>query len=247
MRTTHQPPWSAASAPIWSLVSGYASRFRADKPLAFFQAFTDDSASDIGDRRLFFAGYLNRAEDWALFADAWDEELRAEPGIEYLRMVEANGLRGQFAGWDERRRDEKLRGLARVIRHFKPVSFQVSVSREQFARILEPVNPRGLSPHFDCVFCTVSSVARFAYDGGMRLPIDFVFDEMDSVALDMPLVFDHLIKSLPRGARQLVSGHPTFKNDKLVTPLQAADMLAWHVRREHEIPSHCIVASQDIL
>jgi len=45
------------------------------------------------------AGYLNRANEWRLFDDAWAEELSAKPSIEYLKMVEANGLRGQFGGW----------------------------------------------------------------------------------------------------------------------------------------------------
>ena len=100
--------------------------------MAFLRAFTDDSASDVGDRRLFMAGYMNRTELWARFAEAWAEELRGAPSIEYLKMAEAQNLRDQFdwrKGWTEEKRDEKLRGLARVIRHFNPISFQMSIDR----------------------------------------------------------------------------------------------------------------------
>lgn len=79
------------------------------------QAFCDDSASDKGDKRLFMAGYLDRADRWQLFSEAWLEELQALPSIAYLRMVEANNLRGQFKGWTKKARDQKLKGLARVI------------------------------------------------------------------------------------------------------------------------------------
>jgi hypothetical protein len=34
--------------------------------------------------------------------------------------------------------------------------------------------------------------------------------------------------------RRLLGGPPIFRNDKKVVALQAADMLAWHLRREHE-------------
>jgi hypothetical protein len=142
------PPWSQASAPLWAHLSGYAWPHRCEKPLAFLRAFTDDSGSEVGDRRLFMAGYLNRAELWALFADAWDEELKASPSIDYLKMAEAQNLRDQFDwrnGWTEEKRDEKLRALARVIRHFNPMSFQVSIDRRHFYQVLEPVSPRGLA------------------------------------------------------------------------------------------------------
>jgi hypothetical protein len=204
--------------------------------LALLQAFADDSASDTGDRRLFMAGYLNRADRWALFADAWDEELRGAPSIDYLKMVEAQHLRGQFQGWAAETRDEKLRGLARVIRHFEPFSFQFSVSRERFDRLLQSVSPRGLgNPHFTCCFGIVASVARYAASQKSGLPIDFIFDEQSGVSADVQLFFGEMKKTLPRAARKLINGTPVFRDDKQFLPLQAADALVWHLRREHEV------------
>jgi hypothetical protein len=80
---------SRASAPILALTSGYASPHREEKPLAFLQAFIDDSASETGDQRLFMAGYITSAETWVHFADAWAKELKSAPPISYLKMVEA--------------------------------------------------------------------------------------------------------------------------------------------------------------
>ena len=39
---------------------------------------------------------------------------------------------------------------------------------------------------------------------------------------------------IPKRARRLINGKPTFESDAQVLPLQAADMLAWNLRREHE-------------
>jgi len=207
--------------------------------LAFLQAFTDDSASEVGDRRLFLAGYLNRAEQWALFSEAWDGELHAAPSIDYLHMVEAQNLRDQFdrrKGWDEAKRDEKLRGLARVIRRFKPISFQFTINREVFYRDLKPVSPRGLAnPHFSACFGIVAGLAQYAESKGGNIPIDFIFDEQDGVSDDINLFFEHMKQDIPKAALRLINGNPIFKNDKQFFGLQAADMLVWHLRREHEI------------
>jgi hypothetical protein len=232
------PPWSPASAPIWALVSGYSSPDRCDKPLAFLQAFTDDSAAETGDRRLFFAGYLNRTQDWALFSDAWAEELQTTPAIEYLKMTEANSLSGQFAkrkGWTEEKRDEKLRGLARVISHFDPISFQMSIDRDHFYRALKPVTPKGFNnPSFHCCIATVTSIVRFASGSKYRGKIEFIFDEQKEIEDEVDLFFWSMMTQIPRRAKKMIAGKPLFRNDKSLRPLQAADMLAWHIRREHE-------------
>lgn len=228
-------PWSRANAPIWSMTSGYASRYRVDKPLAFFQAFVDDSVSDRDDKRLFLAGYIDRAEKWAIFSDLWDTELRCQRPIKYLKMAEANSLRGEFWGWSESDRDEKLRRLAAVIKVLNPVSFEFSVSREKYFRIVRPLAPRGLgSAHFPCTFHVIAGLSQFVEQGKINIPIDFIFDQQNGVEDDINLFFEHMKMSIPRRARKLIAGNPSFRDDKLFLPLQAADMLAWHVRREYE-------------
>jgi hypothetical protein len=202
--------------------------------LVSLQAFIDDSASDIGDRRLYMAGYLNRADKWALFSEAWREELKAAPSIDYLKMSEANVLEGQFAGWTTVARDAKLRGLVRMINHFEPLSFEFSVSREEYYLQVRPVAPRGLgNPHYVCCLGVMFGLARYVDSEKVKIPIEFIFDQQTGVSDDLTLFLDHSKKSLPKGARTLIASM-TFADDKQFLPIQAADMLAWHLRREHE-------------
>lgn len=207
-----------------------------EKPFLFAQAVVDDSAAQTGDERLFFAGYLTNANTWVLFADAWAEELAFPPAIEYLKMAEAQNRRDQFSGWEQTAIDEKLRGLARVIRHFNPFSFELSVSRREYAQMVSPGAPRGLAtPYFPCVLAVVSSVTQYLHEEGVRdVKVDFVFDEQQGVSDDIALAFPWMLERLHSGAQKLVNSHPIFRDDKLYVPLQAADMLAWHIRREHE-------------
>lgn len=228
--------WSDASAPIWELTSGYASLVRAEKQLVALQAYVDDSASETGDRRLFLAGYINTADKWIRFSDAWQEQLQASPSITYLKMKEANSLRGQFRGWTEPDRDEKLKGLARVIRHFRPASIHASVSRSEVEAIIKPVAPYGFSsPYFHCFQAIMISLAYSQLERtGLRVPIDFIFDDQEGLGEEARLLYQLIREAQPRSVRRLLSKSPIFVDDKRMLPLQAADMLAWHVRRSHE-------------
>jgi hypothetical protein len=228
-------PWTSASAPIWGANERVFKRRTGGKPLVALQVYVDDSASDEGDQRLFLAGYMNMADKWARFSEAWQEELRASPAIDYLKMSEANSLGGQFRGWDIPIKDEKLRGLARVIRHFEPASIHSSISRAEFKAIVSPVAPYGFNrPYFYCFHPIMVSLANSMLEFGLpRVPIDFIFDEQGAMGEEARFFYRIIRDGQPAAVRSLLSRDPVFRDDKLVVPLQAADMLAWHVRRNH--------------
>lgn len=220
--------------------------------MAFLRAFIDDSVAQKGDKRLFLAGYLHRADAWAHFSEVWENELRSWPAIEYFKGKEAHNLDGQFdrKRWDHPKRDAKIAKLAEIIRVFRPISFHFSLNRKLFEEVLKPVSPRGLSqPHFVVCFHVVAGLAQYAARCGINRQIEFIFDEQDGVSADIQLFFSHLKRSLPKEAQDLIEGVPWFKNDKdkRFMPLQAADMLAWHVRREHEYPDKKIAILSELL
>ncbi|MEJ1965220.1 MAG: hypothetical protein WDO56_28260 [Gammaproteobacteria bacterium] len=156
--------------------------------MAVLQAFADDSARRLGDQRLYVAGYLNSSYKWDLFAKAWAEELRSGLAIQRLKMADAFALNGEFRDFTPEQRAEKLRGLVRVIQHFRPISFEVSVSVADYRRLVTPAAPRGVgSPHFPCCFGVVSSVAGYAARSQTSLPIHFTFDQQDGVDVDLRL------------------------------------------------------------
>jgi hypothetical protein len=69
---------------------------------------------------------------------------------------------------------------------------------------------------------------RYLASQGVDAKVDFIFDQQTGISADLPLFFDHMMRSLPRQARKMVSEVPIFRDDKVMIPLQAADMLAWH-------------------
>lgn len=241
--------WSWANEPIWARVSGHSPDTRESAGLAFLQAFTDDSVAQTGDRRLFLAGYLHRADAWASFSNDWHAALRTDPAIDYFKAKEANNLDGQFdfRRWDEELRDAKIALLASIIAKYQPFSFHFSINRQIFEDELKPVSPYGLrQPHFTMCFAVVAGVARYAAQEGITTPIEFIFDEQDGVDTDIALFFSSMKRSLPVEAQGLIDGNPVFKSDrdKRYMPLQASDLLAWHLRREHETGSSLPLTDQ---
>lgn len=211
--------------------------------MAKLYAFVDDSSSEVGDRRLFLAAYINGADAWIKFGDDWRKSLEEVPRLKYLKMAEAQNLSGQFRGWSAADRDAKILRLANIIAVHRPWSVYCSVSRSDYARIVAPVAPLPLKqPYFSCFW----GIIRTAADYHARLdrerqsntmpmpPLDYIFDEQGGLGTDAALWYPWLKSSQESEVAAKMGDQPIFGDDKAMVALQAADMLAWHLRRRHE-------------
>lgn len=201
-----------------------------------FKAYIDDSASQSGgDRRLVLAGYVNTVEAWRFFSDDWQDELDTKPSIDYFTMKEAWDFRGEFRGWRERDRDKKVSALAEVIERHAPWSVHCEVSIDEHDEIVAPLSPYDIrNPYHSCFLGVIGILARAHAARGIKGKIDFIFDENNAMGPEIMMLRRAIPKSLPRNARDLLGSWPHFENDKRVLPLQAADLLAWHLRRASE-------------
>jgi hypothetical protein len=200
-------------------------------------AFIDDSASDIGSRRLFLVGYIHGAEGWISFSAAWRDALARPPSLQYFKMAEAQSLRGQFRQWTQADRNRKLLSLAKVIQDHDPWAVHCSVSRDDYARILAPVAPYPLkNPYSMCFWGVIQTAAAYHRELGIEgtPPVDFVFDQQGGLGDDAALWYDWMKQQQEPEIRDLLGDRPIFCDDRHVVALQAADMLAWHVRRADE-------------
>lgn len=79
-------------------------------------------------------------------------------------------------------------------------------------------------------------VLRFQAQGLIDGDVDFVFDEQgkqQGYAMD---VWRQIKKILPTELAQVMGRPPISDTDTKFVPLQAADFLAWQVRRIHDLP-----------
>ncbi|WP_198141062.1 DUF3800 domain-containing protein [Polaromonas sp. JS666] len=192
------------------------------------QAYIDDSGSDKrSDKRLVLAGYIQTAEAWSSFSDEWAAVLAAAPALKSLHMTD-------FGGFTKEEREGKIDALAAVLAKYKPISIECSVSSRDYKELLRDAVPYDLRhPYFPCFVGVLYGVAKALEAEGLKGPVDLIFDIQGNVGPLSALWYTPLKHSDPLLASTL-GGPPIFRSDDDVLPLQAADMLAWHVRRVSE-------------
>ena len=216
-----------------------------------YQAFADDSGGqETPERYLVLAAYALPAEHWERFSDEWHRVLRLPPTIEYLKMQEAENFDGEFRGMKSRPefRDLKLNELCAVINEYKPYAMYSWVRRSDYERIIAGRivsivdDPYFLAMQGLIELCLLAQV-HYGYWG----PVDFIFDKQSNIEHAIGPSFDAAKELQPPHLQKLLGQTPVFRDDKDVKPLQAADMLAWHLRRRLERPAEVRSRINDLL
>ncbi len=190
-------------------------------------------------------GFLSTAGNWKRFSDAWDEALRKDPAIEYFKMSDARNFEGQFSAWPSALRDQKVFELAEVAEKYAVVRIAVIVLQQDFNQYIKGVSPwRELDdPYFMLFYQIIVLTAQFIEKLEQRnypdldfseIEIDFVFDEQGFIGLNALGWWDVLKQALDPKLARFLGSLPIFRSDRKVSPLQAADLYAWHARHMFE-------------
>jgi hypothetical protein len=202
------------------------------------QAFSDDSSGGDGDKTLLLAGCVQKYTVWADFSIEWEAALATAPRIEYFKMREARSRINQFDGWTIAERDAKVKKLAELVARYKPIIISAWVSRTAFNQIVEPVAPYLLRhPYLPVFYALIIKRAEWQHGNGETLPTDFIFDEQGIVGAETVVWYSYMKGQQAPHIAALMGSTPIFRDDKWVLPLQAADMAAWHMRRQVDNPS----------
>lgn len=211
------------------------------------KCYADDSGSQPdahgSDGHVFaLAGYIMHESRWEDFAEKWYAELKRDFAIDYCRMSDAEAGEGQFAGMREEFRKRKVKDLALVVQECNPTALVCIMKWSDYnAEVQGKVDPRLDHPYAILFFQILKAIADLqikfdeAHGFGFH-PVDFIFDEQGSVGLKCLQWYAALRERLPEPHRTIIGNTPLFKDDREVVPLQAADMLAWHVHREYSHP-----------
>jgi hypothetical protein len=195
-------------------------------------AYIDDSRSDTGIKEFVLAGYVAPQDSWTRFRRDWLKALSQHPKIGHFHCVEAYNLRGQFRGWTPTDRDEKVLALAKIIARHELLSLDCRLSQLAYAKILSPVAPFDIrSPYFPLFYGVIATAARMLRAKKYSGSIQFVFDGQGGLGDNTSIWFRSVRASLPAVLRPYLSKAPIFEDDKVAPALQAADALAWHLRR----------------
>jgi Protein of unknown function (DUF3800) len=223
----------------------YAPRVRRGRVLAMLKCYSDESGCHEGDDSNLFvlAGYLLEEINWEHFAEEWDAQLARDFPIDFFHMADAEYGDGVFAGIREEFRQRKVKDLAEVIWRYRPVPVAVSLDKRDYDRIVRgAVRPDCDSPYALLLYQLMRGICEFqkrraTVHGRECEPVEFVFDRQLPEEFRVLSWYEGLCEVVPEPIRTILSNTPVFRDDRKILPLQAADMLAWHVRREVEFPA----------
>jgi hypothetical protein len=195
------------------------------------KAFIDDSGS--GDTKYFvMAGYLGTVSAWECFDERWRAVLDDDPKIPYFHAVEARSLRpdGVWAGITEQERDAKIDRFVEVIQSVDIQAVYVRLKQSDYNEIFKGKVPEKWDSPYYCLFSSFVSLSGLvlAEQFGAEGPIEFVFDNHEKYKRHGQEFYDGTRVFL---IRDQTAPNIHFRDDKDFPPLQAADLLAWQVRR----------------
>ncbi len=222
-----------------ALVSGLPDKRRRSRRLMMLQGFIDDSGNDGKSPVFVLAGFMSSVERWEAFSDEWDRVLKPADGfqLEVLKMTDVyrNRVRGaRYYGWPDDDRDDRLKKLIKVINTHAMHGIISVIPYEPFNRIIKgKFNPHSLDrPYFLSFFGVMTQLFKVTHSLKIDDKVEFIFDTQDSE--NKPLLmaeYERFISAAPPEVQAMSAGYPNFKRDEDFSPLQAADMLAWHARK----------------
>ncbi len=164
--------------------------------------------------------------------------LGREPALSYFKASEARYRKGCFAtGWSRPLIDERIYEMANLICGGLIESrVHCTLYRSDFNDLIRSISSDSLlggrsefkNPYWMCFYgiCIVSAhVLRAA---GRLDDLEFIFDEHGSTGLDTVQHWD-VMKSINTSVQNWFNLSPSFCDDKICAPLQAADLYAWNV------------------
>jgi hypothetical protein len=192
------------------------------------QAFVDES---LGGEYFILAGLVAPSQNWMEFSTEWDACLRTSPTIEIFKMHEASKLQGQFRGWSESARDNKLRDLLGIINRYAKVVISYSANLKAHAETIAPFNRKPLNkPYFWSFQIMILAVCLDQWERGLREKFEIIFDEHvifgPRAKAWYPVIRDTAKRLCPE-EYSIMPVDPVFRSDAEFLPLQACDLFAW--------------------
>lgn len=197
------------------------------------QFFIDDSGKN--DPPVFvLAGFVSSTERWVEFSAAWASALADAPSIEHFKMVEANRRKGPFERLTFAQRDQKLLTLAEVIRDHVEFGISIAIPHADYGRVFEKRMMKSYDTPYVLAHNLMMNRADKILCEAKRVDVvDVIFDRQLDREKNILEAYAILGKNPDYPGKRRYPNSPAFADDKTTLPLQAADMLAWHVRRSY--------------
>jgi Protein of unknown function (DUF3800) len=202
--------------------------------VALLKAFIDDSGSGGDSPWFVLAGYVGTAEAWDAFDKPWREVLDGPPKLEYFKHSEVYGYDTQWGAISSKQqRQQRLDAFIDVVGKHASRSIYVRLKQKDYDEVIKPyVPPMWQNAYYFLFTGFLSAGTSTEKWSGENRKIEFFFDSNQDVEKPSRKLYSQVC-DLPYFAGRVEGIH--YKDEKLFLPLQAADLLAWEVRRRFSV------------
>lgn len=214
--------------------------------MSVYVAYSDESGTPNKEGAFLVGGYIGDEKDWPRFSKFWDEEiLQSPPAIPYLHMVELRGKKFQKKyGLSEDDVRDKVRNAIEAIRAAGFISGYIgALTRADLKSLYDFLSSRGVKwpkniqdPDYLCfvAYCEIM-IRETAKEHPEVKRINFMVSRKRYVSHHCERFKDAMrdrLNEIKSPLAELVGDLiPLSMEDH--KPLQAADVLCWHIQRSY--------------
>ncbi len=194
-------------------------------------AYFDETghSSDTAQRFVGMAGFVAPMLNWEFFEANWKAALNRFD-LPYFHMKDFAQFRGAFRGWTEDQRRELFNALLRIITESGAMTLGSIVPLAEYKKVTGERQAHWIEPYYICMVSCISLVSAFHSHTSFK-QVALVFSEQAE--------FKHQALGLLEDIRQHYvfaqkALSPSFLNMREHVALQAADLLAYEMKKEYE-------------
>jgi hypothetical protein len=208
-------------------------------------AYFDETGHSQDDRQHFngMAGVLAPADHWEVFEERWKQTLE-EFKIPFFHMKHFAHYKGSFNGWSEAKR-QRLYG--KLLRHMEAaylLPLGVSIPMKDFRDFPGEQQKKFIDPYYLGFLSVITYSIAFMNNCGMspEEKVSLVFSDQVEFKNRAHELYDEATQTLHDSVRMQNTTRairnrtrsPVFLNMREFVALQAADIVAYEVYKEHE-------------
>ena len=209
--------------------------------LLMLDAYFDDSGTGLDSPVFVIAGYVGDPTQWAEFSERWDAVLKKphplKPnGLAYFKASHAMARTGEFAGWTDEERDYRLRELLSLVPEYELNGVYVVIPIEPYRRIFTWFSHNTFEhPYFVALYGVFPTLMTYLDGKNIVDEVKFTFDRTDH-RKKLESQWENFLRATPEKYRSRIVETMAFESEVGFPPLQAADAIAWYIRRQyHEL------------
>jgi hypothetical protein len=203
--------------------------------MLMLKAYMDETGHSQDQRSRFngMAGLITKEENWLVYEREWGKILKHFK-IPYIHMTESMEM---FAGWSDAKVKDLSRCVWEIIIGIEALPLGSIVPMDDYRAIETQLKPYVLDPYYltmqDCMHLALVFVTGGPFDSGVNPRVAIVFSDQAEFRYEGMQMFEAAIKYSKDLKKDLVDA-PAFRDMKLLTPLQAADVVAYEIYKEYD-------------